>query len=621
MLRYLSIFYILLLPTSLFCMESNVLKLINQADSKKLADHPYWHKLLHYHPSFFSSSLKSEVKSNEYFLASDGHKNPKSELDDTIKAFFRRPGKNINDHPQCRFVSRYNWLKKVLNWKGVKAINYNCPEYNKWTQNHTVESISMVFVTGYLESPASFFGHSLLKFNFKNKQDTTNLMDMSVNYGAFTPMQVNPFAYAIKGIFGGYAAGFTHLNFFYSYHNYAEVELRDLWEYELNLNKDQRNQIIAHAWDLLGMKFPYYFFSDNCASRMAELLELELDFKLLPHNVPYALPYKLFEQLNHLNLVKKFHFIPSRHTRVTNKYSELSKSDQQIIKNIIENPQAINEENYQGKKDIEKFRLLETLFDYYSFRIVQDKDNEELKKRKKDLLIERMKLPVGSSKWKESNASPPHQWHPPALAQLSLFHSQEFDLGGSFRWRPAYYDLLAMDKDRLGELSIFDLEGSYADKKIWLDYLDIIKLTSLNISHTDLPGDGGMAWGFRFGGDNQNLSCRSCLTLRLEGQVGKAISLSKRIIIYSMLNTRAQTEVRNSGHFALEPKLASLLNLAKFWNSHIKISRRFYLNGNKSKEYIYSWENTFSTSRKWDVTIAFKHFVDEQIKTSFTYFW
>ena len=43
-----------------------------------------------------------------------------------------------------------------------------------------------MYVTGYLKNPASFFGHTLIKFNTLKGTQQNNLLDSTLNYGADT---------------------------------------------------------------------------------------------------------------------------------------------------------------------------------------------------------------------------------------------------------------------------------------------------------------------------------------------------------------------------------------------------------------------------------------------------
>ena len=134
-----------------------------------------------------------------------------------------------------------------------------CPAYRAYAVNGEIESVSLVYATGYLSNPASFYGHILLKFNTRGGVLANELLDQSVNYGAAVPRGENPVVYILKGLFGGYDATFSNQQFFRFNHAYAENELRDLWEYVLRLHPDEIDQLVAHSWELLGRNFDYYF--------------------------------------------------------------------------------------------------------------------------------------------------------------------------------------------------------------------------------------------------------------------------------------------------------------------------------------------------------------------------
>jgi len=80
-----------------------------------------------------------------------------------------------DDHPQCRFPARRQWLAERL---GGHSFPFQpCPKYERWTRSAAVESVSIVFATGYLGNPASYYGHTLLKFNFARDDGRTRLQE------------------------------------------------------------------------------------------------------------------------------------------------------------------------------------------------------------------------------------------------------------------------------------------------------------------------------------------------------------------------------------------------------------------------------------------------------------
>lgn len=186
------------LPAQSSAQESDYISsLIASATQKKLSQKVTWHKLLHYKKN--NKKVKSEIVSSDFFLDVNGNVDSQAELNTTIKYLFN---KNNAQNYICKFPARYKWLKGELNINDNQNFNLeNCPEYNEWSKNGDIKSISLVFASGHLSNPASFYGHILLKFN-TDAEDDNNILDSSLNFGAITPDNENPILYIIKGLGG-----------------------------------------------------------------------------------------------------------------------------------------------------------------------------------------------------------------------------------------------------------------------------------------------------------------------------------------------------------------------------------------------------------------------------------
>ena len=79
------------------------------AREKGLARERTWEVLLHYKPD--GAGVKSLVSDTRFFHAPDGSGDPESELFATLASFFTGTVKEDEEHPQCRFVARYTWLR------------------------------------------------------------------------------------------------------------------------------------------------------------------------------------------------------------------------------------------------------------------------------------------------------------------------------------------------------------------------------------------------------------------------------------------------------------------------------------------------------------------------------
>jgi hypothetical protein len=609
--------------------ESLSEKLIAKAQTRHLDLNPRWRSLVHYESSLWGG-LKSAVDSSDFFLAPDGKTNPQAELQATLRAFFDTPGADQDLHAQCRFPARLNWLKRELAWDAKTLPRVKCERFAQFSFQGNIESVSLIFATGYLSNPASYFGHPFIKFNLPRSKITNSLLDTAVNYGAMTPPGENPVVYAVKGLFGGYNASFTHRQFFYSTHAYAELELRDLWDYRLNLSPEQVQQVVGHIWEVLGRNFDYLFLTENCATSFARLIGDEIEVKLIPGYLPYSLPYTLFDHLAHDKdargqpLISSVQFIPSRQSRLTAGFWALNKLERAAVDSVARaNAKTDRLENLPPES---KARVIETLFDYYSYRAAGNPPDEKLKSFRRELVSERLKLPISNAEDKPSlSVRPPHEGQKPLLTRIGFLSSVRNGAGGEFRLRPASHDHLASDIGRPQNSSVqgFDLTMRFLDHKFSLRRFDIISVETLNISQTGLPGDGGMAWRFSTGFEEVNLACTECAVYKIEAGIGKAWQPIKILTYYIMADARLQSAAAGSGHLAGTPWAGAIADIlpSGFWRTGLSLGYRDYLGDRNDGEAIFKVENRFGRNREWDIRIAYEKHVDEQTQISYSRYW
>lgn len=578
---------------------------------KLLALDPHWKKLLHFSPRLFGPA-RSDIISKDFFLAPNGASDPEAELAATVEGLTNTP------EVYCRFPARRMWLES----HGYSFAKRDCPEFEQWTRGHGVRSVSLIFASGFLGNPASFFGHPLLKFNFKDERSPLDLLDTAINYGAFTPPDVGPLPYAIKGIFGGYEAGFTSVDFFFHKNNYSELELRDMWEYELALSAQQVNELVAHVWELTDAKIPYYFLSDNCAYRMGDLLELVVERQLNPRGVPYSIPSTLFHKLHDYGLVKEVKLIKSRQTRLREKVLSLNNLEHTELRLITEDINNLSSDSYNELDTNQRSRVLESAMDYFSYRQVLD-EKGTAKEHKRRVLQARLALPPKVQEWQSQSQRPPHESQKPVLTQLGGFHSERFGRGASLRIRPVFYDLVSPDSGRpaLSSLGLFDLEINATEEQVWLKTFNLISVENLNISKTGLYGDGGYAWRFKVGADQINLACNKCVVPRIEAGIGKAIEVSRSLVFYGMLDQRVQSNYQGSGFLSATPSFAALISVSEDIRFHASAGRRFYLEEVKSAENIYDVETRIGSHRSWDVRLRFQEHEDRRYGLALGRYW
>ena len=603
---------------------------------QNLAKDHKWTSLLEYRSSTFGAD-QSIVLSPDFFLSPKGSVDPAEELKATLLAMAEPVGANPNLHAQCRFPARLDWLKKVANTEAASWTQIDCPDFQTFSYKGSIESISLVFATGYLANPASYFGHPLIKFNISRSKMASSLLDVSVNYGAMTPANENPFVYAAKGLFGGYDATFSHRHFHYNNHAYGEVELRDMWEYQVNLTPEEVRFFYAHTWELLGKRFPYYFFSENCASAAAHMIESATGLRIMPKLLPYAVPYTVFDRMMELKradgtpLVLSVKLIPSRQTRLTSRYQQLDQAQRKVVENVVKNEKV--SEDLTSLPEDKKMGVVETLFDYFSFRSLLDREDQDREKAnpkfgavKQQLLAERLKLPVSQgSEALTSHLRPPHEGPRPFLTRLGAIQSTRFGSGTEFQFRTTYYDLLSLDfgRPKNSEVRTLDVTLDFVESAVWLRKADLISVSTLNMSQTGLPGDGGWAWNFTMGFESLHLACRDCTLFKVDAGYGKAFLIQDRQVFFVMMDARVQTPTAGSGQLAATPRAGALIDWLSsgVLKTELSIAYRAYIDRQDADGAIYRAETRLGFGRDWDFRAGYDKHFEEVSRLSVSRYW
>lgn len=597
--------------------------LIVQAKERRLADHPYWRSLLHY------KGASSEIVSPEFFLSPHGATDAAAELAATLAALVEAPGNKPDNHAQCRFPARHKWLRKSLDWGALQPPALACPQYAAYTMQHNVESLSLIYATGYFSNPASFFGHILLKFNTRRSVQPSELLDQSLNFGAAVPPNENGLVYVVKGLFGGYHASFTHQQFYAANHAYAENELRDLWEYELALTEDEVEQIVAHSWELLAKNYPYYFLDENCGYRMAELMQLVVGKPLLP-DLPWSIPAVVFDRLASARrdgkpIVREVRRIASRQSRFRERYEAMTVAQRSAAAQVVEKGLDLSQTAYRALDERGKVAVIDTLLDYYEYRAILDKQAGELKRAKQVLLIERSGLPPGPATEADppTQARPPHEGPLPFTVRLGALYNYDRGAGAGLRIRPANYDPLSLDAARIphSELEMFDLKLVLLDERVGLRHLDFISVENMSLARTPLPADGGLAWTFKVGLEGHDLACTGCTVAKARYGLGKALPLPRGGAAFGMLDVFAQTRHENSGSIGAMPRLGALAEPLPGWKSSISLGRQTFLNGARAETSVVRWENRLGASRRWDLRLSYEQHVAREVEAALSYYW
>jgi len=609
--------------------------LLKQAREINLHQNPYWLKLLHFYSigeSIGQWSFKSDVVSKSFFLSSNGSKNPEDELKATLKALISNKREDPDSHARCRFIARFKWLKSKITFP--KLPEFSCPLFERWANLKESTGVSIVFVSAYLKNPASTFGHLLLKFNSKDRHFGHSLLRPTMNFGAKINPEENPFIYALKGLFGGYKGVFTDERFYNFNHVYGENELRDLWEYPLNFSEEQRNRIIYHAWELLhNVQFTYYFFLDNCAYRMAELIEMAWDSgnRINTTGAFWAIPIDVIFKLNKINLDTKYksligkpNLIMSRQRKLQRRVKFLKVSEKFHLKSLINDLDYMESVEFNALDDSSKAKIFDALIDYQQYM----KGGELFIKKEKNrdkLLLARSKLPIiGDIPPDKILKSPIEGTRPMRFrigSVINSFFGPAIELGV---WAN-YHDLLGDETGHLSnaEVVTLDLKAQIREDSFEISQFQLFNIQKYALNPTGIPGDYEWSWRAKAVWERDNFSCFQCRVFRTRGGIGRSFFLTRRDLEYVFLEMFLETPYDSFSKivFGLTPQIGMTWSPVDFWKIKFEIGRYKSFYGTKKDYFRGVLNQRFTISQNLDFRFEIEHLKNIEGVFAIHYFW
>ena len=434
--------------------------LIQSALETKLYESPYWHGLLHYQSRL--GGFKSEIASDQFFLAADGKFSPAHEMVATLAGFFQEViDEQPQNHPLCRFPARLQWLIEKLSLDRSLLPQMACPNYAQWLKELNPGSITLVFPEHYARNPVSMFGHLLLRINPKQYSQTP-LLSTAINYGAQVDNKtVNPLTYVVKGVFGGFSGVFTIRPYYAVVKNYNDMEARNIWEYDLDFSQKERDRLLNHLWELKRQTFAYYFFKENCSYQLLSLLEAaQPGLNLKEHFWLWTIPSDVVRLVvSEKKLSKQSHLRPSRFTSLQQKWQQLDQTDKQLTHQIIKLQKFSRIDQWESLSNQSKVKLLDLLLDYYSLIKTPDALT-----KKQAVLTLRAQLKVKSTSVvnvQDQDQQGPETGHPSSQIQISAGEGKKGQTIVRISYRPSYHHFMEQD-------------GGYPD----FSTIEVLKLTA-----------------------------------------------------------------------------------------------------------------------------------------------
>lgn len=538
----------------------------------------------------------SQIDDERFFLSKDGKVDAKSELHATIDALLNEAVFDDNA-TACRFPARAAWLKEEL--VGISFAEVTCSEYDKVLSRLNPKSVTLVFPSAHINSPASMFGHTFLRIN---SEYDSKLLSYAVNYAAdANPDKENGVVFAIKGLFGGYFGKYSLLPYYEKLKEYRDSEQRDIWEYDLDLTQEETLKMIRHIWELNDTHSYYYFFTENCSYNMLWFLEAARPTIDLRKYFTYqVIPLETVHAAKSEDIITKSSYRPSKRTLLL-KYEELlDKKHISLPFSLIDlkiTPSFIVETNEIELQ--QKRYILEASIELLEYNFSKGKiDKESYLKLFHSLSKARASLGLGE-KIEIITPNNPLQSHK-AIRTMFGAGVKEGKGSGYLGIRPAYHSLKDSNFGFLRgtQIEFLNIELSYSNDRIDIEDLTILSIVSLaqrsNFFET-------LSWRTKFGWDKNSLDSNA----KFIGTVGIGLSWGNELG-YSYLMTDPLFYVDNGFKSAIGASVGFVFDKYNFTSSKVEVTKRYYDIGETQNIFELSQSFRFSQNMQLRVDYDYK---------------
>jgi len=620
-LHFFALLVFLLSGSLLSADESSYLSsLLAQARERKLWEDPYWHTLLHYKKTLLG--FRSLIDDPQFFLSPAGKSDPQAELEATLRGFFTSEEEGKKG-AVCRFVARFHWLVEKMKIDPSQLPVSECRRFSQIMDEIKPASVTLIFPTAHINSPASMFGHTLLTIDTATR---SRLLAYAINYSAVTRETFGPL-FAVKGLFGFYPGYFSILPYYAKLQEYSDIDHRDIWEYPLNLREDEIRRLLMHVFEMDFIYSDYYFFDENCSYNLLFPLDAARPSLRLTEPLPFwVIPLDTIRDAKKNGLTSEAMYRPSRATKIKYLASLLPANRQRAARDITTgrlDPETPLEPPMSPE---EKALLLDLSGEYLQYLYSKKKVSvSDFQGRFRKILQARSRLGGTEEEYQVPPPVPPDKGHlsnrfRAALGVRRGSFFQEIGL------RAAYHHLLDDDRGYIeGAQIVFGdaaLRFYSAEHKLVLQKLDIIDILSLS------PRDAffqPISWKIRTGFLRETgKDGEDHLIYQLNPGGGFSYKMSRDHFLYILgegdFLAGGGLEEKHAGGFGASAGLLS--NLHPLWKAHLFTRGIYFPLGDRHSSWEVGLQQNFTLGKNTGLRLDFglsKVHGYERIETSLSY--
>ncbi len=564
--------------------ESYLDVLIAHARELHLHERREWNRLMHYSHNAVLPGVHGLADAPDFYLAADGKRNPRAELEATLANFFSTVDEtDSSQNPQCKFIARYAWLKRELGFDASRLPEQPCKRFREWRETLNPAGVTLVFPAAFLNNPSSMYGHTLMRIDARDQDERTRLLAYAVNFTANT-RETNGMLFAINGLIGTYPGTFSIMPYYLKVREYNDLENRDIWEYELDLTPEEIDRLLMHIWELGPVWFNYFFFDENCAYYLLEVLEVARPTLDLSSGYRWwAIPADTVRTVAaQPGLLRRAVYRPSNATVLLHRIGTMSAAERELVKESSIGKAIAATPAFAALPPPAQARVLEVSLDYSNYLRATGHvpKNDATSASGKDFTTQSRELMLARSRVNAAADDPPLPV--PAVRPDEGHGSARLAVGGGrrdgigfveVRARPAYHELMDPEAGyvRGARIEFFDFALRHYDdaRRSRVEEFKPVKIVSISPQNDFFAAK---SWNVDVGWARQRTSSGAePLVFALSGGAGLARevpdALHSHTLVYGFFDAGLRADRRIERGYALGagPSMGLIADFTPNW--------------------------------------------------------
>ncbi|MGK0367267.1 MAG: hypothetical protein ACI9QD_000401 [Thermoproteota archaeon] len=316
---------LLLLFSISFPLFSQVMNFNSEIEKKMAHKNLQWKRLLHYKYALIRE--RSNITDKKFFLSSAGELEPKTELKAIIKNLIYLQRNTI----QCHYPARVKWLGKQMKLP-EGSLNFKvCPEYLKFKKKYKLSKASLFYVIE--PTTRSLFDNGTIQIKFESYNKKRRRKDK----------WILDFETTEKATYSNITIGSRLGQYKIKKYDPYFAPAKDLWQYDLNLSRYQKELFIDHLWELTKTHSRLSSVHKNQSYRMFSFIEaLFPTVDIISETPHYSLNIDFLKILvkskyKNKRVISKIQFFPSSKDLFMAYIKELNNYEQGLFFKFVEN--------------------------------------------------------------------------------------------------------------------------------------------------------------------------------------------------------------------------------------------------------------------------------------------